>query len=909
MNTGARLAAGDRVGPYRVVGLLGIGGMGEVYRARDDRLGREVAIKVLPPSAAEDREKLARFSEEARAAGTLSHPNVLTVFELADENESPYLVCELLEGATVRERLVDGAVPWRKACRWSADVARGLAAAHGAGLVHRDLKPENVFVTTSGRVKILDFGLAKLRAPAGLGGSVQAAPTRAIATAPGTILGTVGYMAPEQVRSEEADARSDLFALGAVLYEMLTGRRAFRGDTAVDTLGAILHHEPPEIPIGAGVPVVVDRILRRCLEKRPERRFQSAEDLAFHLEQIAGSSRSAAAIADDPPRRSTVLGRLGDRTVVGLLVGTTLGLLIGVLPTGGRGGARGDAAPTAEPAPLPEPPRVRAVTFSGRDRMPSVSPDGSLLAFVSARTGEDTLWLKQLPMGHERMILDRAALEPRFSPDGSELLVRTGDVLQRLPVLGGEPRPVVADVASGGDWSPDGERIAFVRWEGGDGRLFTVRVDGGDERPLWSGTSRNLLFPRYSPDGRFVAVAQLAAGANNPNDALVVVVVVDAESGEARALPRLPSGGQVGGVAWLDARQIVFGQPAGSTLLGGGHRIVRQAVDGSSHEVLAYVRAVVFDLDLISAGDVFLGVGHFQGDLRLDPVPPGESVWLTAGRALDRQPVFAPDGGSVVFSSDRGGSIDLWSLRFEDGEVRRLTEAPGADWDPAFTADGRLLWSSDRSGHFEIWTAEADGRAPRRLSDDGVDAENPTADREGRWITYNSTNPEHPGVWRMRPDGSEAALVAPGGTGLPEISPSGRWVAFLRYPEATGSVVEVVEVATGVPTPFRSRQWLSGAESVSIQAGRCRWLPDESGLVMVGTDADGEVALLARDFDPERDTAGSESVFVENPGGDRVPESFALFPDGRRVIATARIEAEILRVVLDPQVWATGRNR
>jgi eukaryotic-like serine/threonine-protein kinase len=296
------LAAGTRLGPYEIVAPLGAGGMGEVYRARDTRLGREVAVKVLPHSFSKDSDRLRRFEQEARAVSALNHPNILTIHDVGEHNGAPYVVTELLEGETLRSRMAAGAVSPKRALELALPIAHGLAAAHEKGIVHRDLKPENVFVTRDGRVKILDFGLAKLTETPDQG-SQTGLPTAAPATDPGVVLGTLGYMSPEQVRGKTADARSDIFAFGAILYEMLAGRRAFHGDTAADTMSAILTKDAPELSAtNRGVSPGLDRVVRHCLEKDPERRFHSAHDLAFDLEAL--SDASGARPQAPPPARS-----------------------------------------------------------------------------------------------------------------------------------------------------------------------------------------------------------------------------------------------------------------------------------------------------------------------------------------------------------------------------------------------------------------------------------------------------------------------------------------------------------------------------------------------------------------------------------------------------------------------------
>src|SRR5271154_4732669 len=290
------LPSGTNLGPYEIVAPIGAGGMGEVYRAKDTRLGRDVAIKVLPEGFARDADRLRRFEQEARAVAALNHPNILAIHDIGEFNDAPFLVSELLEGHSLREELNSGALPTRRAVEDASQIAQGLAAAHDKGIVHRDLKPENVFVTKDGRLKILDFGLAKLaklQAAADENATLDATPQD---TSPGVVLGTVGYMSPEQVKGEAADARSDIFALGTILYEMLSGERAFRRDTSAETMTAILKEDPADLSLtGKPISPALERIVRRCLEKKPLQRFQSARDLAFNLEGLSGISSTSAA--------------------------------------------------------------------------------------------------------------------------------------------------------------------------------------------------------------------------------------------------------------------------------------------------------------------------------------------------------------------------------------------------------------------------------------------------------------------------------------------------------------------------------------------------------------------------------------------------------------------------------------
>src|SRR5438132_3186316 len=286
------ITTGTHLGRHEIRSQLGAGGMGEVYRARDEKLNRDVAIKVLPASPSQDKDRLRRFEQEAQAAGALNHPNILAVYDVGTHDGAPYIVSELLEGEELREQLNNGSLTQRKALDYAQQIAQGLAAAHERGITHRDLKPENLFITTDGRVKILDFGLAKLR-PLRSESVSSEIDTGKQLTEPGTVMGTVGYMSPEQVRGHEADHRSDIFSFGSILYEMLAGQRAFRRDTMAETMTAILKEEPPELSeTNAKISLPLEKIVRRCLEKKPERRFQTATDLAFALEAFSTPSSS-----------------------------------------------------------------------------------------------------------------------------------------------------------------------------------------------------------------------------------------------------------------------------------------------------------------------------------------------------------------------------------------------------------------------------------------------------------------------------------------------------------------------------------------------------------------------------------------------------------------------------------------
>ena len=493
------LARGALLGPYRVDAEIGAGGMGHVFRATDTRLDRAVAIKVLPEHRWSDPQLRHRFEREARALSSLSHPNLCSLYDIGELEQSggtiPYLVMELLEGETLRDRLETGRIGMRKALMWAAQIAHGLAAAHQKGVIHRDLKPENVFITQGELLKILDFGLA-LTEPTGTDTSTL------VRTQPGMVMGTAHYMSPEQVRGTTLDPRSDIFTLGIVLFEMLTGQVPFHARSPVETMNAILIEEPPDIgALVSPIPEPVEELVWRCLEKDPSRRFSSARDLAFALESAAKSVTSA---TPAPVRRRSSAPRPAVPTS-----NRTRAIVLGVMALAIAAAAVLSRGTFDKPAP--EPPRLRTLTYSGRDSSPAASPDGRLIAFVSSRDGRQRIWLKQLADNTEAAITAGPDdTSPRFAPDGSILLfTRTENgvpAIYRVPAVGGEPRKLV-DNAFDGDWSPDGKRIAFIRSRSERNTrqsiLCIMSTSGGTVREIASTTTEELVFPRWSPTRQF----------------------------------------------------------------------------------------------------------------------------------------------------------------------------------------------------------------------------------------------------------------------------------------------------------------------------------------------------------------------------------------------------------------------
>jgi len=638
------LAAGVRLGPYEILALIGAGGMGEVYKARDTRLHRDVALKVMPGLVANAPDALERFEREARAIAALSHPNILAIHDTGRDGNTPYVVTELVEGETLRQAIALGPLPARKAIEYGVQLARGLAAAHERGIVHRDLKPENVIVGPDGQVKILDFGLARV-VPFEIG--QQNCPTAVPATAPGTLLGTVGYLSPEQARGSSAiDHRSDLFSLGCVLYEMLAGHSPFGKDTPVETLSAILGEDPPPLP-AARAPAGLERVIQRCLEKAPGERFQSARDVAFALEAVSGSSvgHEAAAVAS-ARRRPRWFGPLA---LAVLLLAALASFVAGI-----------KLAPR-DRTPLP---RFTRLTFErGTIRSARFSPDGATVVYGAAWRGEPlrVFVTRGDDVASQRLNLDPGGLLS-ISSSGA-LAVSLGctftkwladGTLARVPLLGSTPRPLAEHVRDA-DWIPGEDNMVVVR-----------RVDGRDrlefplDHPVYD-TNGYVSHPRVSPDGTLVAFL------DHPlyGDDRGFVAVVD-RSKHFRRLTHEYQG--LEGLAWSpDGREIWFsgtesgthyGMDAVAVTGGSGPGKVRPVYEAPSWMQL---------LDVRRSGEALVAISHFSGTVQgRGPRDAFERDLTLGGVPVAR--ALSPDGTLVAAAILDAGTTDYYAyVRPVDG--------------------------------------------------------------------------------------------------------------------------------------------------------------------------------------------------------------------------------------------------
>jgi eukaryotic-like serine/threonine-protein kinase len=737
------LASGTRLGPYEIVAPLGAGGMGEVYRARDTKLGREVAIKVLSEYLSDRPEALARFEREAKAVAALSHPNILAIFDFGSQDGTVYAAMELLEGESLRVRLAGGALGTRKAVEIGAQVAHGLAAAHDKGIVHRDLKPDNVFITRDGAVKVLDFGLARHDAGTGTDDDSRS-PTLSRHTDPGTVMGTVGYMSPEQVRGVTADHRSDIFSFGSVLYEMLSGRRAFQRETAAETMTAVLKEDPADLgSLVPGLPSAVERIVQHCLEKRPEERFQSARDLAFDLGALGGSVSGPRAIE---PRTTRTRGLLL-RGTLALLVGAAL-FQAGRRSVGSAGTTTATTPVTYQqltdasgvegrPSLAPDGKSVVYVSGAagnsdifllrvggrnpvnltadskGEDSQPAFSPDGELIAFRSERQGGGVFVMGST--GESVRRVTDFGYTPAWSPDGKRIVVATDTFAlpTELPGRGGPLRSIDLETGQAGDvtgpgtalqprWSPNGLRIAFwgLRGTSGQRDIWTAAADGSEAQSRVEVTNDRALdwCPVWAPDGRSLYFASDRAGSMN-----LWRVAIDERSGRVLGAPEAqttPAGWSGGFSLSKDGRRIAFETlDWRSTLLRVPFDPVAERITGAPEAVL-HATQPMRDHEVSPDGQqvAFTRAGTRE-DLFVARIDGSLYTRLTDDAFRDRGPAWSPDGQRIAFYSDRGGSYEIWTIRPDGSGLEALTAVERSANFPSWSPDGsRLVFSSPSSG-------------------------------------------------------------------------------------------------------------------------------------------------------------------------------------------------------------------
>jgi Tol biopolymer transport system component len=884
------LSAGTRLGPYEIVSSLGSGGMGEVYKARDPRLDRFVAIKILPADKLSDSERKRRFIQEARSASALNHPNIVTIYDVGTENGVEFLAMELVAGKTLEDLTPRDGFRLPEMLRYAVQVADALAKAHAAGIVHRDLKPGNVMVTGDGLVKVLDFGLAKQLQPA-VREAHDAEPTMAMASDAGMVVGTAAFMSPEQAEGKTIDARSDIFSFGAVLYEMATGQRAFRGDTAMSTISAILRDEPkPVSAVRREIPSELVRVIKRCLRKDPARRFQTMADLKVALEELKEESDSGVLLAS---AQAGAGSRRGGPPIAAIAVGVAALLLAGVgvwLVT------RKTSAPALSSMQRPVP----LTSYQGHEDQPSFSPDGSQVVFTWDGDKQDNfdLYVKVVGPGAPLRLTTDPGIDfsPRWSPDGRTIaFARSSGEETRImliPALGGPERTVarlktVRFYPGMMAWSPDSKSLVIAgRTADSSSGLRALALDSGEIHPLTQPTLGTFelagdFSPAFSPDAKSIAFDRVT-GMN-----LAEIFVLNLSStlepiGEPRRLPTASTFAR--DPVWLaGGREIVY-----ASGLGLRSNIYRMAMDGSSASRLieALGDGVANPSLSLSSGRLAYSRYVLNSNLwRLDLQSRGRAPeQLIASTTREAAPQYSPDGKRIVFYSNRTGTNQIWVSDADGTRAAQLTSMTGnITGTPRWSPDGRQIsFDSNSGGDWQIYVMDADGGQPKALTSDKHNNNYASSwSRDGKWV-YFTKSVDHEQIWKVPPQGGEAVQVTRDGGSSPMESPDGRTLFFVkqvrgnrgalwRMPVAGGDATQVLPtvfrynfaVTSGgvYYTPFPEGDRPASIEYLDFATGKVTAIhamtkPVDLGLAI---SPDGRYLLFA-----QNDLSGSDLMLLEN---------------------------------------------
>lgn len=770
---------GDNIGRYRVVSKIGEGGMGEVHLAEDVKLGRRVALKILPAKVADDPDRIVRFEQEAKSASGLNHPNIITIYEIDDEGGSLYIAMEYVEGRTLGKLIRNRELDLRTSLDISIQTVSALAAAHDANVTHRDIKPDNIIIRPDGLVKVLDFGLAKLTEQQT--NQDLAALSTLFKTSPGLVMGTVGYMSPEQARGREVDGRSDIFSFGSILYEMLSGKRPFTGENEVDIIASILHKEPE--PLGDGIPDELKSLVRKTLRKDREERYQTATELLADLRdlrqkltgEMSGSSTAdfqyAAATGDGFSKplstdgyskapTSSISGaiaakaRLHPVIAAGLVLAAAVGL--GFLATNlYQSWQRTESFQNM---------RFAKLTSSGNivSEQSAVSPDGKYIAYVTQDGGNQGLWVKQTAASASVQVVPPAEVMYdglTFSPDGVQVYYTMFEktsgqsALYQVPVLGGMPRKLISDVFGPVSLLPDGSRIAFIRKETS---ILTAKPDGSDEQVVATSAEGNRYFRlAWSPDSKKIMAAMFSA-----TDSRDHIVEIGAKDGSEKPFSSI----------WLRVRSMAW-LPEGDGLV----------VSGRDPETQL-------------------------SQLWLVNYPDAEAKRIT-NDLNNYQGVSISADGKTIVSVQENRLSNIWLAENGDpSSARKITTELGRDEGlsgVALVPDGRVVYTVRLRGQQDLWIVNPDGSGNRQLTFDSRDNFSPAVTPDGRYIVFVSTRSGTPDIWRMDiVGGNPVRLTAePGLKGEPNISPDGKWVVYQLVNEKNQSSVWKVSIDGGTPTP------------------------------------------------------------------------------------------------------------
>ena len=861
----AELKPGQRVASYEIASFISRGGMGEVYLAQDRRLNRKVALKVLPAALTREADRLGRFEQEARAASALNHPNIITIYEIAKVDSTHVIATEFVEGRTLRQVVSAEALDLSKALDIAIQIADALNAAHQAGIIHRDIKPENVMLRPDGYVKVLDFGLAKLseQSPATVAAE---APTRQVRTGSGVVIGTAGYMSPEQARGKEVDARSDVFSLGAVIYEMVSGRKPFDGETPSDTLAAILKTDPPPISeFLTDAPAELVRIVNKTLRKDREERYQFVKELLIDLRAlkqdldfqekmgIARPARPAKTVADtavDTPKTSEIRNAISTITdsitieikrhriaaIAALVVALT------VVVGGGYALYRYLRRPVVHFATT----KVTRLTNSGKVIDATLTPDGRYVLYVLSDARKQSIWIRQVSTANDKVVVPPAEVGVfgiTVSRDGNDLYYAIKQsldkgILYRVPIFGGTPLKVLEWIDAPVSFSPDGKRMVVIRgnYPGeGESALVIANSDGTGEQVL-ARRKRPEAFapifftgPSWSSDGELVAAPVSNVG--GPSH----VVAFRVKDGKEHVLTKsgFPFIGRIEWLRDMSGLLIVAGNSNGDPQVwllsypDGSLRAITN--DLSQHRSIGLSDEADKFVTVVSSGLVNVWVAPEGDARRAVQLPVGNlGFYGSGGNAV----TWTPDG-RLVFSSNESGHIDLWIMD-PNGEQRKQLTNGGRNVGAVVSPDGQyIVFSSTRSGRPAIWRMNIDGSNPKQLTHGTIDGF-PALSPDGKSVVYTSLGATKPTVWKVSIEGGDARELTPRVSTNPLVSPDGKFVAYL-YPEshdpfAPANRIAIIPFEGGEPIKIFPFQ-----DAIRMQA-IAQWSPDGKSIHYIATN-------------------------------------------------------------------------
>ncbi|HEV8588252.1 MAG TPA: protein kinase [Pyrinomonadaceae bacterium] len=764
------LSSGTKLGRYEIRSKIGEGGMGEVYRAYDGAMHREVAIKILPAALSADKGRLARFEQEAQTAGSLNHPNILVIHHIETHEGAPYIVSELLEGETLRERMGGVALSQRKAIDYGLQIAHGLAAAHEKGIVHRDLKPENVFITKDGRVKILDFGLAKLTGASDGSQSQTEIPTRRVDTDPGVVMGTIGYMSPEQVRGKSADHRSDIFSFGAILYEMLSGRRAFRGESTADTISAILREDPPDLSsTNRDINPALERVVNHCLEKSPEERFNSARDLAFALEALSGpatTSESTTTVLSALPTSKRKRREVIPWALAGVLLIACASLaLLYFWPRSV------DKRPISFAIEVPD--KVTEI------REPAVSPDGRMIAFQGISEGKPALYLRALDSINAQRIAgtDNGALA-FWSPDSRSIGFFSDNKLKKVDLTGGAPQTLCnAATGVGGTWNREGTILFAIAGHG----LQRVSASGGEPAQALALDSSRLEiehdYPVFLPDGKHFLYYSWK-GTRGASE----IYVSSLQNDQRKLLLKNDSN-----IAYVVPGYLLFAREF--TLMAQAFDASKLELSGEPFPVLENVayssNNSLSHFSVSENGTIVFWKGSDVGRQLAWFDRSGKQIATVGPPGTYNDIMLSPDEKHAAMQKIDGGNSDIWIMDLVRGAPLRFTFSAASDDNPSWSPDGNLLiHTSTSEGKTTFFRKNSNGSGnEERLYettsgiDDGTDWSG-----DGKNLLFETIGEKTlSDVWVLPLDGTSNAhplLQSEFSEFHPRCSPDGRWIAY-----------------------------------------------------------------------------------------------------------------------------------